>query len=213
MMGAMLISFAVWVTPQQATPTTAQVSTGWCSPNIAYVTGNVTVKCIGVDPRALFRLNAQLDHKQLQLAEKIREANDWTTRYKELEARLRKAGDNNALSRQAEEYLHQGELEKAGAILDQILGSEDKQTDHTAADHYNRALVFELQFDPVAALSHLKKAYLLATANENGLEEVTYGREYGKLLLDQKEYVGAEPVLIAALVRARELAKANPTTY
>ena len=55
------------------------------------------------------------------LADKIREADEWTSRYQELEAGLREAGDDTALSRQAEEYLHEGELEKAGRILDQIL--------------------------------------------------------------------------------------------
>jgi hypothetical protein len=37
------------------------------------------------------------------------------------------------LSRQAEEYLHEGELEKAGAILDQNLRGEEKQLHRTAA--------------------------------------------------------------------------------
>lgn len=61
------------------------------------------------------------------------------------------AGDNSyPLSRQAEEYLHEGELEKAGAILDQIMGKEEKEVDQFAANHYNRAPVFELQFRPMA---------------------------------------------------------------
>jgi hypothetical protein len=125
-------------------PTTIQKSTGWCSPNIANVAGNVTVNCIGADPRALKRLNEQLSHKKLELADKIREADEWTTRYKELEARLSASGDDSVLSHQAEDYLHQGDLEKAGATLDQILGPEDKQTARTAANHYTRALVYEL---------------------------------------------------------------------
>ena len=129
-----------------------QESSGWCSPNIANVVGNVTVNCIGVDPRALTWLNAGLSRKNLQLADKIREADEWTRRYKELEAQLSAAGDDSVLSRQAEEYLHEGELEKAGAILDQILGSEEKQIDRTAANHFNRALVYELQFRLVDAL-------------------------------------------------------------
>ena len=50
--------------------------------------GNVTVNCIGVDPRALKRLNAELDRENLQLADKIREPDEWTTKYKELEDQL-----------------------------------------------------------------------------------------------------------------------------
>jgi hypothetical protein len=66
--------------------------------------------------------------------------------FQRIETQLSQAGDDSSLSRQAEEYLHQGELEKTGAILDQILGSEEKQIDRAAANHYNRALVFELQY-------------------------------------------------------------------
>jgi hypothetical protein len=125
-----------------------QQTSGWCSPAIANVVGNVTVTCIGVDPRALKTLNAELSRKSLQLADKIQEANIWAQRYKELEARLRQTPDDLTLSRQAEKYLHEGQLDKAGDILDQILGEEEKQIDRTADNHYNRALVFELQFRP-----------------------------------------------------------------
>src|SRR5271166_6400859 len=159
MFSAILMSLVVMAAVEQPAPTIVQKSSGWCSPNIANVLGNVTVNCIGVDPRALNRLNAELNRKNLQLADKIREADEWTARYKELEARLSEAGDDSALSRQAEEYLHQGELEKAGAILDQILGKEEKQVDLIAANHYNRALVFELQFRFLEALPYLEKAY------------------------------------------------------
>lgn len=107
----------------QVALTTVQKSTGWCSPNIANVSGSVTVNCIGVDPRALKRLNAELNRRNLQLADRIREADEWTKRYKELEARLSQAGDDRVLARKAEGYLRQGELEKAGNILDQILRS------------------------------------------------------------------------------------------
>jgi tetratricopeptide (TPR) repeat protein len=172
MLSSVLIPLLV-VASQQPQPTLVQKSSGWCSPNIANVVGNVTVNCIGVDPRALARLNAELSRNNLQLADKIREADEWTTRYKELETQLSKAGDDSVLSRQAEEYLHEGELEKAGAILDQILGGEEKQIDRTAANHYNRALVFQLQFRPVDAQPHLKRAY------EYRPEEVKYGLDYG----------------------------------
>ena len=78
-----------------------QVSTGWCSPNIANVIGPVTINCIGVDPRALMRLNAQLRRSKQDIAEQIREANDWAAKYKRLETQLTNAGDESALSHQA----------------------------------------------------------------------------------------------------------------
>src|ERR1019366_4931584 len=116
MLSAILMSLVDIAAIEQPAPAIVQKSSGWCSPNIANVAGNVTVNCIGVDPRALKRLNAELAGKNLQLADKVREADEWTARYKELEARLSAAGDDNVLSRQAEEYLHEGKLEKAGTI-------------------------------------------------------------------------------------------------
>src|ERR1017187_1206857 len=124
MLSPMLISLVV-MAAQQAQPTILQRSSGWCSPNIANVVGHVTVNCVGVDPRALRRLNEALNRKKLQLADKIREADEWTAKYKELETRLSEAPDDVALSRQAEEYLREGDLEKAGAVLDRILGREE----------------------------------------------------------------------------------------
>jgi hypothetical protein len=92
-----------------------QRSTGWCSPNVAYVVGNVTINCIGVDPRALKRLNKELSKKNEDLSKKIQEANEWAQRYHELEKLLKDTDDD--LSRRAAEYLHQGDLKKAGEIL------------------------------------------------------------------------------------------------
>jgi len=202
-----LISLLVVAIAQQSPTITAQISSGWCSPNIANVRGNVTVTCIGVDPRALKRLNFELNQKNLQLADKIRKSNEWAKKYKELEARLSQAGDDSLLSRQAEEYLREGELEKAGTILDQILGREEKEIDQVAANHYNRALLFELQFRPLDALSHLKIAYQYRP------QQVKYGEEYSHVLLNQNDFDRAEPVLLATLDNARHLATANPAVY
>ena len=213
MLRMVLVSLVALAVQQQAPVTIVQKTSGWCSPAIANVVGNVTVNCIGVDPRALKRLNAQLSVMKLDRDTALQAADEWTTRYKELEARLSEAGDDNELSRQAEEYLHQGELEKAGAILDQILGKEDRQTDRTAANHYNRGLVLELQFLPLEALPHFKKAYDLAAANEDASAEVKYGREYSYVLQNQNDFKRAEPVLLATLDQARQLAKENPAVY
>lgn len=200
---ASLVMLAVPPAPQ----TIVQKTSGWCSPAIANVVGNVTVTCIGVDPRALKRLNAELNRKNLELADTIREANEWTQKYKELEKRLNDATDDPALSRQAEEYLHEGELEKAGKILDQILAKQEKQIDQTAANHYNRGLVYELQFEPLQALPHFEKAYRYRP------DEVPYGLSYATLLDNQRDFQRAEPVFLATLDRARELAKSDPAAY
>jgi tetratricopeptide (TPR) repeat protein len=187
----------------QMPATVIQRTSGWCSPAIANIAGNVTVNCIGVDPRALIRLNRELGKKNLQLADNMREANEWAARYKELEARLDEVHDDASLSRQAEEYLHEGELEKAGLILDQILKAEEKQVDHTAANHYNRALAFELQFCVNDALPHLEKAYRYRPG------VLKYGLEYASVSLHQHDFRTAEPVLLATLDNARMQAKTN----
>jgi len=200
MLGSVLIPL-VLMAVQQPQPTLVQKSSGWCSPNISNVVGKVAVNCIGVDPRALKRLNAELDRKNLQLAEKIREADEWTTKYKELEAQLTRQGEaqlsregvENVISQQAEEYLHEGELEKAGALLDQILDKEEKDVDLTAANHYNRALAFELQMRPLEALPHLAKAYHYRP------EEWKYAIEYVEQLLNQNDFkTPTRPALIFA---------------
>jgi hypothetical protein len=188
---------------QQQAPTTIQRSTGPCSPNIANVTGNVTVNCIGVDPRAVKRLNAQLNQKDFRLAEKIREANQWAEEYKQLEAELSRASTDKELMGKAEEYLHQGELEKAGDVLDEILAREEKDIDRAAANHYNRALVYELQFRPGAALPHLEKAYRYRP------RELRYAKEYAAALLPENDFRFAEPVLLASLDTARELTRTS----
>jgi tetratricopeptide (TPR) repeat protein len=204
MLSLPLISVVVMAALQQAPVTIVQKTSGWCGPAIANVIGNVTVNCVGVDPRALKRLNAELKRRNVEVADRIREADEWTSRYKELEARLGEAGDDTVLSRQAEEYLHQGDLEKAGTILDRILGSEEKQIDRTASNHYNRALVFELQFLPMDALPHLEKAYRYRP------EELKYGQSFARVLLGQNDFNRAEPVFLATLDNARQLAKASP---
>jgi len=120
----MLISLAVVAAQQRAPATIVQKTSGWCSPAIANVVGNVTVNCIGVDPRALKRLNERLNAMQLDREKAVQLADEWATRYKELETQLSEAGDDSVLSRQAEEYLHEGELEKAGAILAKSWGAK-----------------------------------------------------------------------------------------
>lgn len=183
-----------------------QSSTGWCSPNIAF-SSDVTIICKGVDPRALKRLNRELSRKKLQLSVALQEANDWAQKYHALDKRLTEVGDDSELSREAEEYLHKGEFEKAGAVLDKILPQEEKQVDRTAASRHNRAMLFELQFQPLQALSQYEVAYRYRPS------DFLYALDYGDLLWKQKQYKAACPVLEAALLTARRLAKNDPATY
>jgi hypothetical protein len=152
-----------------------QKTTGWCSPVIANVVGNVTITCIGVSPMATRKLNLELSHKKLELADKIREANQWTAKYKELEERLASAADDSVLSRQAEKYLHEGDFDRAGALLDQIIRSEETKIDQLAENLFNRGIIFELQYKPEAALPQTSEhpgqcaELIIRTARKSGL--------------------------------------------
>src|SRR5262249_3833393 len=131
--------------------------------------------------------------------DKVREANEWAERYHELEKQLSLNGDESRLSQEAEDYLHQGELEKAGAVLDQILEKEEKKVDRVAANHYNRGLVFVLQFRYPEAIPHLKQAY------EYRPDDLNYANALALVLMFEREFRDAEPVLLHALNRARQL--------
>jgi tetratricopeptide (TPR) repeat protein len=181
-----------------------QTTTGWCSPIISNVTGNVTVNCNGVDPRALKRLNIELVRTNKELATKIEEANEWVERYHELEARLSEPGPDSEAFRQAREYLHQGEFDKANEILDRILDEDEKEARELAAHQYVKGLAEQIQFRPLQALPHYEKAYRFRPENP------PYGLKYGQLLVDENEFRKAEPVLKDALERAREIAKQHP---
>jgi tetratricopeptide (TPR) repeat protein len=205
-MNLLLIS-VVMAALSQAPPAIVQETTEWCRPAITHVLGKITVNCIGVDPMALQRLNAELSQKNLQLADTIREADEWAARYAVLAAQLNKAGDDSALSRQAMQYLRAGKLEKAGTVLDQILGVEEPNVDLVAVHQYNRAQLYELQFRPQDALPHFEKAYQYRSG------DVQFGLGYAGALIQESNFQRAEPVLSATLTRARELEKTNPAAY
>jgi tetratricopeptide (TPR) repeat protein len=206
MIGAVYLTVLLLLTSQEG-KVLRQMSSGWCSPNIANVSGNVTITCIGVNPKALERLNAQLSSKKTELSEKIREANEWAERYHELEKRLADSGENKELSHLAEKYLYEGELTEAGAVLDKILTADENYVDRIAADHYNRGLVFVLQFQALDALPHLARAYQYRPDN------LRYGEVYGNVLLAQNDYSASEAVLKSTLDRERRLATLNPSIY
>lgn len=195
------------VAAAQAPTVVHQSTSGWCSPVIANVTGNVTVNCIGVDPRALSRLNAQLTKKNQQLSAKIAEANEWVDRYHELETQLHQTGANRELSKQAEEYVHQGDFEKAKAALDQLLKEDTNERDRMAGDYYQRGLIAQLQFEPLQGLPDFERAYVLNPDN------LKFADKYAAMLLNEKEFAKAEPVLNAAIEKGRNGLANDPAKY
>jgi len=158
-----------------------------------------------MDPAALKRLSVELNAKKVEIAAAVKEANEWVRRYNELQQRLNEIPDDSARS-EAKGRLEEGELEKVGAILDELLKKEETIVDRAADNHYNRALVLELQFLPSQALPHLETAY---RRRPNRLE---YAMEYGHVLLTQNDFHKAETVLNATLTTPRG-AKTTPGVY
>lgn len=208
----MLVGTAVLVAilvGQQHPATIEQRTSGFCSPAIANVTGNVTITCIGVDPRPLKHLNQQLRKKSLVLEEKIKEADEWARRYHEVDAALKAQGSNNELSQEARESLRSGNLDKAGQILDKLLESQERTVDEVAENHFNRGLLFELEFRQNDAIPHLKKAFQYRPEN------IQYANEYATLLQELGEYSEVEPIYLRILGKLRaeeEKPAADPWT-
>ena len=78
----------LWLTGQASAAAVAveQSTTGQCSP-IQSGNNNVFI-CNGVDPRAMKRLNDDLDRMDLSLQQKASEAHEWARKYNELSARF-----------------------------------------------------------------------------------------------------------------------------
>jgi tetratricopeptide (TPR) repeat protein len=204
MTGLVVLSIVLVGIPQGSVE---QRTGGWCSPPIANIQGNVTVNCVGVDPRALDRLNARLSQTKQDLSQKIREANEWAEKYFELEKRLSEATDDSRLSEEAEKYLHAGQLDEAEEILKALLQRDEQQIDRVAANHYNLALILGLQFQPVLALAHLEKAYRYRPENTE------YAHQYARALQGLNRLDESENVYRLNLVRIRELSKRNQDIY
>lgn len=202
MASTIFVSLMLLAAAQQSQPPLVQQSTGWCSPNIANVTGNVTVNCIGVNPRALKRLNDELDRKNLQLADRVREADEWASRYHSLVAQLESLGQDDERAKRAAQFVEEGNLEAAKKVLDELVSQgENGAVRRVALNHYNRGRVSELQFNTAAALDDYRRACELAA--------IPYCNEYGRLLTDQGAYSKAVSILKSTLEKE---APTDPTT-
>lgn len=185
---------------------TGQVTHGWCSPAVSHVGQNVTIVCRGVDPKALARLNELLDLKDRQLGEKIREADNWARKYHEINSRLVAIPDPSEQERRAITLLKEGRLEEAGQVLDQLLTKEDDVLRRLARYNYNRAEVYELQFYPLKALPHYRKAVQYDSTN------VDYALALANSLARQGEDSEARPLYDRVLVATEAKATAGDTT-
>jgi tetratricopeptide (TPR) repeat protein len=185
------------------------------------VQGNVTIYCPSGTSRSTVELlnrqfKAKLQDKDAHNTTLASEVNDWKTRYDNLLSQFdRPAADGpqtgtpslgDDIRLKAKELLKEGKLEEAGVLLDQELGSPGTD-EQLAKAHFDRASLFQLQFQPVQALPHFQKAYILRRDNPE------YAAVYGYWLAKQNNFSEAEPILRKALTTARTLAKTDPHTY
>jgi hypothetical protein len=214
----------------QSTGRSSQTSSGSCSPNIVSsgaepVTVQLIGSCNGIDPRVIRELslrmqkflaqfpktignlNELLDKKNVELAEKVREVDAWTKKYRELSQRLEEQLADDELSKGASDALKEGDLSRAEALLKDLLSKGERQIDSTARNHFSLAGVYELRFQPLLALPEYEKAYRYRPL------ELSYAFSYASILDGQNRHTEAEQMYLAALRNARDLPTSNKDAY
>jgi tetratricopeptide (TPR) repeat protein len=202
---------AVATTPTASQVQPGQVSYGACSPNISNVSGNVTIQftggCGGIDPNMVKQINGFLtdfpktqrrlqelfDKKYAELNERLKEAENWAKKFRDLAKGLDEEAEDDALGKKASALLKDGDLDGATRILDQVIAREEKRDDRIARHYYNRALAYDLKFEPLNALPDYEKAY------RHRPNEFLYADAYGEILRKQRRFLEAETVLHKAL--------------
>ena len=186
---------------------TAHQSThGDQSPAIQNVVGDVTIT-YGLDAKvaeqltALLQANLDASKTNQEITELRKTAEEWARRYRELEARLSAESSEDELVRQSKQLLEQGKLDQAGDALDLLIARVEK---NIASHHYSRAQMFDLQFNPVAALPHYEKAH------RQDAENPAYAHSFALALHKQNRFREAEVAYEAALSRYRALAEGDP---
>lgn len=181
-----------------------QVTSGWCSPTVANVVGDVVIKCIGVPPPLHKKLSEELERLKvthhLEVQQLVAEANDWVRRYNELNKRLQQLTGSPAEIQEIQKLIASGKIEAAAARLDAGIERYDKHVATLAEYHYLRAGVAVLSFDRVNAMRHIRLAYQYQPANP------TYLLDYASTLIEQGQFAQAENLIRKALPALRERA-------
>ncbi|MDR4469547.1 MAG: tetratricopeptide repeat protein [Nitrospira sp.] len=172
------------------------------------------MKCEGVNPKVVDRLIELLDQRDNELGQarqsldaKIKEANDWISRYNDLEARLAGLSETSELAKQAKALLDRGELQQAGQLYDQVLEGQEKEMRTLAENHFSRGQIHGLEFHPDKALLHYEKATRYAPEN------LTYLFAYAAKLHKQNDFSKAERAYSDLLSAQRALVQTNPAAY
>jgi tetratricopeptide (TPR) repeat protein len=178
--------------PQPATAITQISKSGLCDVNIANVSGPVEVHCAGIPDRALQPLVEQLRGALQENRDLQAEANRWQQQYLKLKDQLADIGLDAQLKVQAKSALDDGDLLRAGELLDTLLEQQDGEVDNIALTHLARASLYDLQFKHSDAMEQMKTAYRLAP------DDMRIALAYGADLTNTGQYSEAANVLSAA---------------
>jgi len=174
--------------------TIRQSTSGWCSPAIANVTGNVSITCIGVSPEALKVLNSELNESKKDAQERLIEANRWASRYQGLLEELKNGADPH--SAEVRKLVDSGRLSEAEQLLRQSLHKQDRLLRRIkqpiARQHAQLAEVLFLELKASDALKEFKATYEI-----DG--DIEFANKYADTLVSQHRCDEARPVYEAAI--------------
>lgn len=184
-----IVYLALQLAAQQR-PIVTEIASGRCiiiMQNV-YVGGKFTVNCEGIGPGALKRLNEELVQSRLEKKQALKKAEEFAEKYDDLEKLLATIKINPGNRQQymmADQYLHDGQLEKARETFKKLL---DLDRENMAADNYAMALTYALEFKPQDEVPYLEEAYRLRP------DESKYAEEYARVLIAENSYKEAEKV-------------------
>lgn len=184
-----------------------QSTSGWCSPSIANVAGDVTVICNGVSPKALQKLNIHLNATLKSLRDKVIEAEMWAQRYHDLRRELTNLRAPAATLESIKDLIERGELDQAADALGRIIEQETGTIDYFAQCHFLRGQVEELNFRRNAAAAEYRRAAELAPENHR------YKFAYAASLQRAGEPTKAREVYASALPSLRNTTQSSSQPY
>jgi hypothetical protein len=193
--GLLVIAAAMPSVAAEVTQTTGVGS--WCSP--AQNGNGNTVICNGVPPSAIDGLNERLNREDLDLKQKITEANDWARKYFELSAQIEEQkkqltihGESITPIQKAQDLLDEGKLDEAVGILQRRISndveariSSDAQCAHINLQSAPRTSIrfgfFTLDDRGNSAYNYMVTSnYIeLALDNLSGENDLSFGYHFG----------------------------------
>lgn len=138
-------------------------------------------------------------------AQAIEEAKAWREKYEALLKQWQFVEGESAEDQAARAALEKLDLDRAEALLKELIQKQEKLKATMAARHYRLGQVHELQYQPMLALPQFEEAYRLQPADEG------YAFQYAKLLQHQKQFHEAIPILEVVVEAKRRKINRTPS--